>query len=1371
MQVPKGWDKLFLSIVSVESGKTIAKTGKATVRSGNCQWTEAESIWVSQDDTSKELEESQIKIVISPASARSVIIGEVTLNLEDFLSAGDTGPLFLPLQKCDSGTTLQVKVQSCSPISKFRVGKSLKETSHFEEQDNDAELDSKHGSDNIIHSSTNSSSRNQLGYTYADDIGNRIYNITSLHLTTCYTVGNHILELLLKLSSYVDLIFCPQPDDLDLIACGQHESLRSNQSSFSSSASSSSLHNQWEDTNAHTSERVVMGSSRPSDSSKDLLQTAEETEELRDEVKMWEGQSQQLKLDLESLKEEISEKAMHQANLDKQLSATKRERDSLLKEVEQLKVALENSMSKQTNIGSFKNENSAHALKELEDELKFHKESNANLAQQLKQAQDSNIEFVSILQELEEITEKQNLEIASLSQQSCLDGQEKHDRIPKSLDNEAECRGEMLGIRTSNSNLEIEIETLKNKIQELESDCAELTEENLDMMYKLKDAGKGSPSQICRSKESRDEISDDNCKYGNVLLKSRARELEDELKRKEATTATLSAKFKDLENVSADLEIELQHYKDKTSDLEANLCQMHKEIEEKNFEISNLHKKLKLNLENDYSSMQIVLSEMNNQVSLALAQAKSLHLKDSSIADKDFDCNCDENPSDILSQKSLVEDITKSLFELNSLLKKKETKSDGNREDEIQSTLLLKEQEIDRLKSSSKELEDLISILQQEKFQLEEDLTSLQKQNDEMSKLLEDVENDLEEITGSMEFHVSANKNLEKKTEELQNCKMELELQNSEIEHENIKLSERVAGLEAQLRFLTNEKESYRLELEDTRSLVVNLKDDVEQHKGQMEMQKSELKQKVQETQKQLSEALEESDVSRRSNSKLAATIENLMEECRTLQTLIGDLKRQKTELHQQIIHLEVELSESRNKNFDFHDKVDVLESKLSSLQKEIASKEKALLLQLDRFLHDLKEHEEKVGNVNILLKHIEIEKTLKVENLEKEITNLTSQMSVSEDDRENLALDAVHEASVLCADKARLECSLQEISSKAKFYEADLQAVQKESKSKIQGLVDLLNASKQSEEMLMADIEQMKQVLGDAKSNEQKHRKIVYDLELKNKTLEYEKQQTMEEISELKFQLQKLSHLQNTILALENSLDEANCEKRKLKELLKSATEEHEELMSEKVSLTEKISNMDKTLCDSEDDRRRRIALQEQLMRLENLLSIKDASCSTEVELKNELNQFKRINSEYHRKIQNLEEENLELTNKVRSMESQDEITNSENEKVSPGHIQRECASNKVVRAKGQTESSEANNTHKDGLIRGISQSQSEDVEALKKVINDHADKISSLESELKDIREKYLHMSLQYAEVAAEREELVMQLKSAKKERRWFS
>lgn len=46
-----------------------------------------------------------------------------------------------------------------------------------------------------------------------------------------------------------------------------------------------------------------------------------------------------------------------------------------------------------------------------------------------------------------------------------------------------------------------------------------------------------------------------------------------------------------------------------------------------------------------------------------------------------------------------------------------------------------------------------------------------------------------------------------------------------------------------------------------------------------------------------------------------------------------------------------------------------------------------------------------------------------------------------------------------------------------------------------------------------------------------------------------------------------------------------------------------------------------------------------------------------------------------------------------------------------------------------------------------------------------------SSLEAELRDIRERYLHMSLKYAEVEAQREELVMKLKTTKSGKRWFS
>lgn len=53
-------------MISVETGKTVAKLGKGIVRNGNCIWTETlvESVWMSKD-ASKELEERLFKFVVS----------------------------------------------------------------------------------------------------------------------------------------------------------------------------------------------------------------------------------------------------------------------------------------------------------------------------------------------------------------------------------------------------------------------------------------------------------------------------------------------------------------------------------------------------------------------------------------------------------------------------------------------------------------------------------------------------------------------------------------------------------------------------------------------------------------------------------------------------------------------------------------------------------------------------------------------------------------------------------------------------------------------------------------------------------------------------------------------------------------------------------------------------------------------------------------------------------------------------------------------------------------------------------------------------------------------------------------------------------
>lgn len=53
----------------------------------------------------------------------------------------------------------------------------------------------------------------------------------------------------------------------------------------------------------------------------------------------------------------------------------------------------------------------------------------------------------------------------------------------------------------------------------------------------------------------------------------------------------------------------------------------------------------------------------------------------------------------------------------------------------------------------------------------------------------------------------------------------------------------------------------------------------------------------------------------------------------------------------------------------------------------------------------------------------------------------------------------------------------------------------------------------------------------------------------------------------------------------------------------------------------------------------------------------------------------------------------------------------------------------------------------------------------------NKDGSRIAQLESELKDMQDRLLNVSMQYAEVEAQREELVMELKSATARKgRWF-
>ncbi|CAD6209144.1 unnamed protein product [Miscanthus lutarioriparius] len=1301
VQVPAVSDRLFLSIVSVDNGKTIAKSSKVASRSGICQWPDTilEPIWFSKDEVSKEFEECQYKIIVSLGSTKSGILGEIFLNLSNFLNIVDPTAISLPLKRCNSGTVLQLKVQCLGTKSKLSGVRSLRDmaprhddrspTPTNDEMDNRSDC-----SDGMFNKGVRSSSENHLGGTYQDESGNRETSFSASGSHRSSNSGDSTADR---------TNFSPRDNSNGGLYVGR-------QDSASSYASYGHL------THLKISLKLLK-------------------KQLRSSVmrqKCGNATLAKLKADLEMLKKECSEKSKQQAELAVELSAAQAERDSYRHEIEELKSSLQDVNTRQIITGTPKRSDWIDLQKELEGEVKFLKESNTDLTIQLNRTQESNIELLSILQELEETIEEQRVEISKISkvkqtadpENGLLVKEDKEWAKKLSMkEDEITILREKLdralnignaGGAGSNAiylELEKENEILRAKIQELEKDCSELTDENLELIYKLKENGltKGQVPRISNNNELQFEE-----------LTSRIHQLEEELRNKEmlrddSFSESSMSNADELQRKCADLELKLLNFRSQTCELEEKFRKSQEELKQSNLELSELRRKI-----------------------------NGLHSTELGVCESGVTWKYQSRIADLEDTEQPETDTLKARFELQL-------------------------QENDDLRRSKVEMENFISEIQAEKSQLEERLSASLKESSITSKCLDEVRKDILVLSSSIDSHVSTNKLLERNIVELESCKAELELHVSELEQENIELSERISGLEAQLTYLTNEKESSELQMHDSRSLIINLKDKVERQQSEMETQRLEFKQKQQESQRRLSEAQDDSEVLRRSNSKLQSTVESLIEECSSLQNLTADLKKQKLELHGHLTQKEQELDESKKRNFEFSKTVEFLEAKLSSLQKDISSKEQSLLSELESIFQEHMEQEERINRAHFMLNKIEKEKTLEVENLEREVVSLTAQVSSTHEERESATLDAIREVSVLRADNAKLEANLQDVSAQLRHYESQLEDLRKESKNKIKGLVDSLNASKQSEEMLTSDAEHMKKLMEAAKSNEDALRKTSNELELKLKSSDYEKQQMLEEISGLKLQVQKIMNLQDEVFKLQSSLDEAKFEKGKLEEFLRSVTEECEELKAQKAMLTDKVSDMQETLRNGEEEKRNKIAMQAKLVRLESDLSASEASHVHEAELKNELSRIKRSNSEYQRKIQSLEQENEDLTRRVQIMEKGFEQMSHVKENLGKQEIGGDNQA--AIQSKIQlletklAEALEENKMYRAQQKSPMPEGQSADGDGKE----GNTDRILQLEGELRDMKERLLNMSLQYAEVEAQRERLVMELKAIKKGR-WF-
>ncbi|KAI3472611.1 hypothetical protein Pfo_029789 [Paulownia fortunei] len=1447
LQVPKGWDRLFVSLISVETGKTMAKLGKAIVRNGSCQWTEtlSESIYLSRDDSSKVYEECLVKLVVSTSSTRSSTLGEATINVAHYTSSRVSAAVSQPLKKCSYGTILQVKIQCLTPRSK--TGDEESKNSNSQEKYRNVAL---HDTDSKSYRSDNSSD-STVGPPREDLATNsRPLKLDSKEASQS---ASGTIESFDSLEGSIGRENLSIKNALKSEEYNSHE--RQVGGSYDSSpipdfysvdkdspSKQSSLNFRLYRREDFQNEAAVNGSSTTNvGSSKNLLEAAEDTiEELRAEAKMWERNARKLMIDLDILRKEFSDLSKKQAELVMELSAAYAEHDGLKREVEKLKLELQklttNQATQEDSI--IQSESLVQIKKVLENEIKYQQELNDNLGQQLKRSQESNIELVSVLQELEETIEQQKIEIENLSslkfdstdlensiarnsednrtlllQLQQLQESEKKLQADVQLLEEAlrDKTDELENERNSNSQILLhveedfkyklsakeeeiasleatlsgyakgehfeilddnnennvdlirEIESLREKVQELEKDCAELTDENLELLLKLKDSNNtdirkcasfdsmsSEHPTVCPSDES--EVSDPKFQISH---------LEDDLKKK-SSEEVQNAGFGSSEHF-----IEISKQLDKTFQLLMKpWCGVSSdESETCNDFFHGLMIASKGNTTTTNMSAEYILSflqELNRLLETRITESDEIL--------RNYEIEIKERNDIIADAKKKIEDsilevqeleISKAESEENYANVMKELDQKRSEVDLIEANLLSKEQETNFLLQRQRELEAEVPKLQQKKSHLEQNMELALRERNISSTCMENLQNDLTALRDTVSSHVSANANLERNLEVLERKRHELEDTLSGLQEENMQLQECISGLETQVRQLKDEKEFYLQETDNFKSVAMSLQDEIQKLKIEMGIQILDLKQKSEDTQKQLLGAQEECEYLKEENKTLQASAESFAQESMKLQNSNSELKRVNQELHENCSALMAQLSESKKSLSHCTKKVELLEDHLTSVQDDFALRENTLKSEVDALVKENSYQKEKLA-LEESLHQMLLEKTTEFESLQKEVEHLCRQLSDAHKEIERISFEASSEVSRLLADKSELQASLQEVQSELTVNKHN--AALQESELKVQDLTGQLAASKQSHERLMADHERILKLLANYKKSEEKLKTDLNDLELKHTISDYECQQLTKEMGILKAQLQNISGLQDEISILKSELKGCRLDKGKLEFALQTVYGDYEELKAENISFSEKISILQDAMSEFEECKRNKIALEEKLLQMEKELTAKEIICIQNADLKNELTEVKRANMQFQKKMYRLEEEKVECLKKAQALEEDLKLMEERN------NIHKEGAYNHDFHDQSPLALSVDHMTNTQLLENEVDEGL--DANNKNRVLHERYERTkSSLETELRDLRERYLEMSLKYAEVESQREDLVMKLRATRRGKRWFS
>ncbi|KAJ8437242.1 hypothetical protein Cgig2_012511 [Carnegiea gigantea] len=811
-QVPCSKSRLMISLVPVDVGQPTVRLGKAAVQDGICTWENPvyESVKFTRETKTGKIHDKIYHFIISTGSSKAGFLGEVSVNLADYVGATTPFAISLPIKSSNCGAILHVTIQNTQGADDQRgLQRGIEENELLIARPQERSLQSQ-----LSNSQSDRDDECRSCTVSPDDwrqnlVNSNNFNSASeqnddrIHQDTCRDRSQPSNN--------------PESRALNEVE-KQHQSIDS-LLDWSSDEDSANFEENTEENFPREQEQEP---------------PTNLVEQLKRENFSLKRQAEVTDIELQSLRRQVVKETKRGQELSRQVAKLRGERDAFKAESEKLK-------SQQNGVINFElpqemgsqSKESWDRLNEVKQDLKHAKDLNRALRLRLSKTQDSNSELILVVRDLEEKIDKKDKELATLYSKM------KSNRNPEEFnDDNSEIvnENEVSAAATPKTD---DVNLLQQQINDLQDELEHHVKEKREVEQELEQL---SQDYEISKKENNNLSSKFNQKQLELIKKEKEctsylrkmEELESHIARLENVIKKQAEEFSESSEIIDDLENQVKSLKQElerqAEEFEEDLKAMNNaKVDEEKRALQAEEKLRKAKLDNaivaqrlqeefrklsEELTLQFKESEKSTMKAEADAQELRLHI---SILEEDL--------QKATTELELAQDQCKTEVQnISSLLTEKKK--------EFAQLSLAHKDEIEDLKVAKKKAEDKCEAFSNENQALRVEIERLTEENyyfgkqlEEMKTLLDEAKTALEESNKQKDDlgrrYASAKTEVQQSQEELKTLRslkekedamagVQSELQKLQAQHNQLKtqLSELKLENENLRKQLTRQKES-----------------------------------------------------------------------------------------------------------------------------------------------------------------------------------------------------------------------------------------------------------------------------------------------------------------------------------------------------------------------------------------------------------------------------------------------------------------------------------------------------------------------------------------------------------------------------------